>query len=533
MYQYCKSTKLLLVCTAQELPDEPRMDGVGAVVGPGAGNPGGSGPQPNPNPVRDPHNGDAPPATAESSALLSLHMYADASDAESRGPAAPDAQGPGNGAAPPGASMRADTLAAGSQGSAAAEEGFLDRPSREAPGGAMPGAAECGRAAGQQSAVGDAVTSAGAGVADAPLAGGTPTTEPPGQELLDGTGEATAYCQPASGGEQAAHGHGPLGVASAAEEAAALEEAPERFAAGGDLEGAPGPAQERPADCAAAAAADSHMRSAAPGPSLAGMAADLDGRSAEGALAGDAEPASEQGAGRGGSSGAAPGAEGDGTAAVDQAGGGQVLAEAGAGALAAKALAAPALSMEGAGILHEAEQAASYVGREQGTGDGRSTGAPAGASGPEGAAQDGTEPAADARAGAPGEPGSSASASGAAVQSLQAGAAAAHASGGGRTGPTQGELLPGAPAAQRAAGEAAKPSVGGESPAAHQGDPPMPPEDVRAIVAKLVPFIKVRRRGRPVPFYSAACMCAAAARTDDPEARPMCHACSVDVRGLC
>ena len=87
------------------------------------------------------------------------------------------------------------------------------------------------------------------------------------------------------------------------------------------------------------------------------------------------------------------------------------------------------------------------------------------------------------------------------MQHLQAGTAAAHASGGVAKGATQGGLLPGALAAQRAAEEAAKPSLGGE--------PTMPPEDVRAIVAKLVPFIKVRRRGRPLPFYTAACMCAA------------------------
>ena len=531
-----KNTKLLLVCAAQELPDEPQAGGVGAPVGPDAGNLGGPGPHANPNPVRDPHEGDALPATAEPSALLSLHMYADTSEAESRGTAAPDAQGPGNGASQPGAPVGADTLAAGSQRPAAAEEGCLDRPARGAPGGNVPGAAECGPAAGQQSAVGDAVQRAGAGMADALVAAGTPTPEPLGGELLDdGTGvggnETAAGCQPASGDQQEAHGHGPLGVASAAKEEVALEEAlegpPERITLGGDLQGAPGPAQEQPAVCAAAAAVGSHARTAAPGLSLAGMAADLDGRSAEGALAGDAEPGSVQGGDRGGSFGAAPGAEGGATAAIDRAGGGQGLAEADAAAPVANALAASALSAKAAGVMGEAREAASCAGQEQGMGDGRSAGAPAGGAGPEAAVQNGVDPAAGACAGAPAEPELTASASGAAVQRFQAEATAAHASGGDAIGATQGGLLPGAPAAQGTAGEAAKPSVGGVTPAAH---PPMPPEDVRAIVAKLVHFIKVRRRGRPLHFYTATCMCAAAARTNDPEARTMCP---VDVRGLC
>ena len=502
---------------------------MGAPVRPGAGKPGGSGPQPSPSPVRDPDKVDAPLATAQPSALLSLHMYADTSDAESRGSAAPDAEDPGNGAALPGAPVGTDTLAAESQGPAAAEEGRLDGPSREAPGGSVPGAAECGPVAVPQGAHADAVQSSGAGVADGPVAAGIPTTAPPDQELLDETGVAIAD-QPGFGEQQAAHGHGLLGVASATGEEVALEGAPERFTSEGDLQGAPGLAPEEHAKHVAAAAAGSYARSAAPGPPLAGMAADLGERSAEEALAGDAEPASVQGTDRGGCDGAAPGAGGDGAAAVDQAGRGQGLAEAGAGALADDALAASAPSAEGAGVMGEAEQAASCVGQEQGIGGGRSTGAPAGGSGPEGAVHNGMKLAADACAGAPGESGSSASASGAAVQSLQAGVAAAHASCGGAMGATQGELLPSAPAAQRAAGEAAKPSVGGETPAAHQGDSPLPPEDVRAIVAKLVPFIKVRRWRRPLPFYTAACMCAATARADDPEARAMCP---VDVRGLC
>ena len=393
----------------------------------------------------------------------------------------------------------------------------------------MPGAAECGPVAVPHGAHGDAVRSSGAGVADGPVAAGVPTTAPPDQALLDETGAAVAD-QPGFGEQQAAHGRGPLGAASAAGEAAALEGARERFTSEGDLQGAPGLAQEEHAEHVAAAAAGSYARSAAPGPPPAGMAADLGERSAEEALAGGAVPASVQGAERGGCDGAAPGAGGDGAAAEDQAGRGQGLAETGAGALADDALAASAPSAEGAGVAGEAEQAASCVGQEQGIGGRRSSGAPAGGSGPEGAVHNGTKPAAGACAGAPGEPASSASASGAAVQSVQAGVAAAHASCGGAMGATQGESLPSAPAAQRAAGEAAKPPVGGETPAAHQGGSPLPPEDVRAIVAKLVPFIKVRRRRRPLPLYTAACMCAAAARADDPEARTMCP---VDVRGLC
>ena len=515
-----------LLCAVQELPGEPQLSRAAAAVGPRAGSFGKSRSEPGLDPALNPREGAAALAAAGPSALQSLRMYVDAPDAESQG-SAPDEQGSGNGAALPGQPMGAGVLGAGSQGPAAAEEGLCEwrAPSRGADVGArVPGADGGGPAPGQAGARGGTMPSVGAGGPDGPLAAGPPSTELPDAAGAAGS-ESAAERQPA----------GPPGLQAAAAE---------------ELKGGPEPAPEALPVAAevpvtrAADAAGSHAPSAEPGPSAASMPDEL-GRSGEGAmLAGGARAASVQGADRGVGSGAAPGADasgadarGEGEAAVDQAGGGQVLAEADAGARAASASAAGARDSEGGGIL-EARQAASDAGPEQGTCDGRFTGAAASGSPPDGSVQERMQPAAHARPEAPadesGGSGVRAPANSAAAQSMPARAAAAQAVGGGPQGASEGDLLPsapaGAPAAQGAAiGVAAK---GGETPGMHQGDLPMPPQDVRAIVAKLVPFIKVRGRGSPLPLYTPACMGAAAACTDDPEARPM-WLCPVDVRELC